>query len=524
MKKNMVMIEENQRFSNSQLWRMQREFYDREGVDAWSSDVPFYITSNSFIAKCYANLTLRFIQEWAIKHPDEASDTFYIAELGCGTGQFSFYVIKHMLELRKDLNLEHLNFCYILTDFTENNVKFWRQHRELVEFADQGVADFAVFDVEHDDALELQHSGKRLTKQDIKTPLIVYANYLFDSIVNDVFYVKDGKTYESLISVKTPSDNYVNNLPKSWEKLEVSYEDREIDGQYYDDEAIQKVLMSYQEDFDDMRFLMPIGALSAINRLQQLGGGRLFLLSSDKGNAADDEFVDADNPELDFHGSFSVMVNYNALSRYFKQQGGDSFMQNQRDAIITTAFSLGFDFDGYGELTHAFNQFVRGFSPADYFNLYEHVEDKAKYCSLDMITSLLNLSDWDPGVYDVVSDRVSDLIEKAEDEIVEYLAENLHKVADNFYFIPETNDVLFDIGVFYHETDDFVSALKYYDRSRKFFELGWEIEFNSGYCYYHLDRFTEALECFKQALTHDPKCRETKDWIKKTEKHCLQYA
>src|SRR5580692_7941888 len=76
-----IVIEQHKRFSESALWRMQREYFDKEGINAWVNQVPFYITSNPFIAASYAKLVVAFIRDTIAQHPDAKNHPFYIMEL-----------------------------------------------------------------------------------------------------------------------------------------------------------------------------------------------------------------------------------------------------------------------------------------------------------------------------------------------------------------------------------------------------------------------------------------------------------
>ena len=104
--KNEVVFEREQRLSESMLWQAQRAYYDEQGVEAWTGAVPFYITSNPYIASCYARLVIRFIQSWVQKKAYCQDQPFYILEIGAGTGQFSFYMLRELMRYRK-----LLNFC-----------------------------------------------------------------------------------------------------------------------------------------------------------------------------------------------------------------------------------------------------------------------------------------------------------------------------------------------------------------------------------------------------------------------------
>ena len=48
-------------------------------------------------------------------------------------------------------------FKYIMTDFTDKNVQFWKQHAQFAEMLSTGVLDIAVFNAETDTEVD-RHS------------------------------------------------------------------------------------------------------------------------------------------------------------------------------------------------------------------------------------------------------------------------------------------------------------------------------------------------------------------------------
>jgi len=58
-----IIIEQNKALSESAIWEMQRQYFHKEGIHAWVNQVPFYITSNPFIANVYARIVLGFIRD-----------------------------------------------------------------------------------------------------------------------------------------------------------------------------------------------------------------------------------------------------------------------------------------------------------------------------------------------------------------------------------------------------------------------------------------------------------------------------
>jgi hypothetical protein len=511
-----VIIESDVPFSESRIWSSQREYYDKQGIAAWAGEVPFYITSNVYMAASYAKLVLRFMQDWTRRNPDAKKHPFYLIELGTGSGQFSYYFLRQFIEMRQQLGLTDLKFCYVMSDFTQANVDFWRAHPDIRRYAKEGVLDFAIFDVENDDEVTLQESGQVISAKSLYNPLITVANYLFDSVVSDVFQVRDGELYECRTTTRTTEENYKNDAPVDWQEVSVTFEDYIVTGDYYQDPLFNQVLHSYKGDLENGTFFFPVGSLRVIRQLRALCNDKLLLLTSDKGFVGLDELEGEEHPELDFHGSFSVMVNYDAISRYFHLLNGDAVMQCPRDAIVTAAFITGEQFDQFIEMRWALDQYVSEFSPADYFNIYEHVQSHPELCALDTLSSALSLSHWDPGLYDDVSERISDLIEEADYDLINYLKKYLYKVAENFYLLPGCNDTIFAVATFYQEVMEYETALKYFQISRHYFPASWELEFNCGYCAFHLNRHEEALAFFNEALTFNPKSKETKHWIEDT--------
>ena len=95
-----IQIENKVPFSDSKLWDWQRGYYSVKGIEAWSSnDVPFEVTSNPYIESSYANIIVRFIQDYSRQNPETAKEPFYILELGAGTGQFSYYFLKALISV-----------------------------------------------------------------------------------------------------------------------------------------------------------------------------------------------------------------------------------------------------------------------------------------------------------------------------------------------------------------------------------------------------------------------------------------
>ena len=76
----------------------------------------------------------------------------------------------------------------------------------------------------------------------------------------------------------------------------------------------------------------------------------MLLLSTDKGYTHLEEIDHLDHPHLAFHGSFSMMVNFHAIAKYFEQCGGKALFQSVRTGIKTAAFISGIDLNGLSRI------------------------------------------------------------------------------------------------------------------------------------------------------------------------------
>lgn len=510
-------IEQDIRFSESKLWTDQKKYYAEKGIHAWDEEVPFYITSNPFIGNRYATTIIRFMQDWVKKNPDAVSQPFYILELGAGTGQFSFYVLKALVELQKILQLDHIQFQYIMSDMTENAFDFWEKHGALKPFLKKNCVDFAVYDLYHSDKITLHRSKKIITQSNINNPMIVIANYLFDSIASDVFSVKDGKLYEARVTTSTLPNNIKNNLPINIKKINVRYKEKLIEDHYYQND-FDRVLFQYQNEFVETHFQFPIGSLQALNALRKLSNEKFLLIASDKAYGNTEEMDYCEEPELDFHGSFSVMVNFHAIGEYLKMHAGEYALQTFRENIITGVFGCGITFSELPEFQCALKQLLYSTSPTDYFSIYENLIKNYKHATLPQIAAFLNLSDWDPGLFDQLCGYIGMLTDKANSDDIAYLSDCMQKIADNFYFLPGVNDTFFDIGSYFQNVLKFETALRYYELSLRYFGDNEITYFNMAMCYHEMDQPEKSLVLMQKALSLNPKAKDTQQWVSKLEK------
>jgi hypothetical protein len=78
---------------------------------------------------------------------------------------------------------------YVMSDFSERTLAYWQQHPFLQPYIEQGVLDFALVDLSQPQDIVLRLSGEVLAGQ----PLVVLANYVFDSIESRTPFISIGR-------------------------------------------------------------------------------------------------------------------------------------------------------------------------------------------------------------------------------------------------------------------------------------------------------------------------------------------
>ena len=101
--------------------------------------------------------------------PLDPTEPLYIVELGAGSGKFSFYMLQALNEMQEVCDFPLSKIVYVMTDFTESNFKFWKDHPGLAPFIESGQLDIAIFDAVNDTSITLHHSRSRSRRAPSRT-------------------------------------------------------------------------------------------------------------------------------------------------------------------------------------------------------------------------------------------------------------------------------------------------------------------------------------------------------------------
>ncbi|HVF44473.1 MAG TPA: tetratricopeptide repeat protein [Pyrinomonadaceae bacterium] len=507
-------LEQRQRLSRSVLWQLQRNFFDRQGIEAWrTSGVPYHITSNPFIAAAYAKVVFGFLRDChAAAAASDSSPSLdpaqplYVVELGSGHGRFGYLFLKRFLKTYRASVLRGVPFKYVLTDFTERNLEYWQSHPWLRPFIDEGVLDLALFNVEHDGELRLVNSGEVLSAETLRNPLAVIANYVFDSVPQDAFVIQGGQLYESLVTVSAPRKGPAHDDPEILPGLEISYTANPAEGNYYGDPEWDRILQECRERLPNTAFLFPLAALQCVRNFRRLSRGRMLLLSADKGYNRDEALLQGQGiPGIVMHASFSMMVDYHIIGRYFLNGGGQAMHPtHQHEHLNISAFTLGGPPGGYAETRQAYAEAVEDFGPDDFFTLTERFEMARGGLSFPQMLALLRLSGWDHlifrGCLSALKEHVAEIPEAQKHE----LHRAVRQVWDAYYPIGEEDDLAFQLGTLLLEMEFYSEALELLRHSVDLYGAEPGTAYNMAVCFYGLRQTEKALECVGQAIELDP--------------------
>lgn len=508
-------LETNQRLSQSLLWQLQRNYFERHGIEAWRSGaVPHHITSSPFIADAYARVVMGFLRDWTTLRNSQLdpSQPVHIVELGSGSGRFAYSFLKKFLHLQRNSVLREIPVKYVMTDFTNTNLEYWRTHPSLLPFIKEGSLDLARFDLENDVQIELLHSGEILSNTTLHNPLVVIANYVFDSTPQDAFLAANEELFEIQVTLNTSEQEADTDDPDILSRVQISAHENPVDENYYDDAQWNRILLDYKQRLTGTPFLFPTAALNCVRNLHRFSGGRMLLLSGDRGYSHDAALkLGRGIPSFALHGSFSMMVDYQLIGEYCRGLDGQVLHPaGPSEHLNISAFMFADSRSDFIETRQAYAEAIEKFGPDDFFTLKEGFSQIYEALSLDEILSFLRLSCWDYKRFCECLPAVKQHLPNITDAQKQQLHDAILKVWDTYLPIGEDSDLAFELGTLLLEMEYHEAAFEFLRRSVEIYGFAPGTAYNIAVSYYSLGQLEEALDYLNQALDLDPEFAEGK--------------
>lgn len=507
-----TILEDKQPLSKSMVWQLQADFYANQGPEAWSKGiVPQYITTNPYIANQYAKTVFGYCRDIAYRKDFDIHSTIYILELAAGVGRFTYTFLKRFLLMVERSSLKGLNIKYIITDFAEQNVSYWLSHSFLKPYFESGVLDCAVFDMTKDEELLLRFSGERLCAGGLANPLILFANYTFDSLPQDTFYVNKGELYEGLITVtenEQKPDSEDNSILAG---LDYYYTDNRISGiGYYEEADINDILLYYKSCLEDTAFSLPIIALRCISRLKRLFGDDILLISTDKGYRNVSSMSKSYHPFLSKHGSISLTVNFHALELYFKGLGGSAIHSiYDHENVTTSLFSFSGRSHTFTETEMAFRDMIEGIGPDDFYVLKKTVVPLNQSLTTKELLTFLRYTVWDARTFIEFYHTLLDRIQTEEAFPKDELVAAIRQVWENYFPIGEEGDLAYCLGSLFAYFGYDLDAIRLFRSSLEFYGDDAALHYEIALCYYNLQEYGKSLDHVSRSLGLNPEFEES---------------
>jgi putative S-adenosyl-L-methionine-dependent methyltransferase len=494
-------LEQRVSLSRSLIWRLQRDFYAKRALKAWTEDlVPSYITNNPFIAEIYAQILAGFLEDCFGQDSQNVSreKPMRILELGAGTGKFAYLLLRNLSGLLRMRNIPMDTLRYVMTECSEEMISGWQGNPYLAEFATQGLLEFRVFSAAQDGASSDSWLGKREAG-----PLVVIANYVFDTLPQDAFALDHGQVNE--FQLTTLSSN--GSIP-DLQDLRLSFDQSRVSSEHYKRSDWNLILEQYRTRLPKATVFFPTATLQTLQGLRESSNGTLLVLAADKGIAHEEELAMLQGePPMEFHASkrcFSQMVNFDAMAKYFCNRGGEALLPRKHVASLNLC---GFLDHAAGQSFHAtrnaYLQATEGFGPDDLFALMTWLNDHLEQTPMATAISLLRLTRWDPTALTRLFPAIARQARNATTERNDLRDAVLRTWENHYPLLRDDNILPFYCGVILLELRFFSEAYAMFRKSQQMFAPSAATSYNLGLCCLGMNRRSEALDFMREACTLD---------------------
>src|SRR5215813_72810 len=488
-----LILETQVALSQSVIWRRQREFYVQRGIKAWTEDrIPQFITNNPFIAEIYARIVFNFLSEC----PDlSAPKPLRILELGAGVGKFSYLFLRHLTTLLRSQDMAPETVRYCMTDCSDSFPAAWRASGYFADFVQAGILQFERFEVGSEIKSEFLRS---------RGPLVVIANYVFDSLPQDAFVIKDADLSEALVTTSAPAQ-----AADELRGLQLSYKNVAVSTERYEDRSWNQILEQSRKKFSAATVLFPSAALRTLHQLHRFTVGRMLVLAADKGFAYEEEWALSQSPPtLEFHAPncFSQMVNFDAIAKYFRASGGEALLPEKHSSSLSICvFIQGRPDDRFPATLTAYREAQAVLGPDDVFTLLAWLNAHMEEMTLPQILSALRLTRWDPialmRLFPVLGRQLRTIGAERYD-----LRDAVFKTWTNHFPVTQReNELAFQCGVILLELRFFAEAAEMFRTSQSVFGPSAATSYNLGLCSLGMGVSSEALSFMVEACRLDPK-------------------
>ncbi|MCM0000238.1 MAG: phytanoyl-CoA dioxygenase family protein [Erythrobacter sp.] len=413
----MPIVQKFTRFDESIIWSLLHRFYMEAGPAAWSDKiVPQRSTSNAFCADTYASIVASFFKELLAEGNSQPP---LVIELGGGSGRFAWQFLNRLFNYHFSQEDPCPEFTYLLTDGSEKNIAGWKQKERFAPLVESGVLDFAQLLIEPDPVIRMQDGDVRPADL-ADRPVIIIANYLFDSIASNMLRIRDHQIEQVFVQTESTERKFLDRPITTFQSISERFESRPIEGDAPTGHPIiDTAIRDYARRSGDFHVVVPQICMEFIEKF--LGRSTpLLLLAGDLAYTDPSQF-ELESP-LIFDTYFAHYTNLHIFGEMFRAYGGDMQSQRHKDANFSCNLLSLPGKDEWAELSLTRTRetalaLLKDFNPYDAHELTELIENTAGEMSIRQAMALIRFSKFDPDVAAACLPHLLFNIEQGEEAI-----------------------------------------------------------------------------------------------------------
>ncbi len=489
-------LESSVPFGDSMIWQLNRDYYQQRGIEAWSKDgLPHHLTSNAKIGLIYAEIILGLLKDLAAKN--QTNEKVYVLELGAGHGRLAFHILRSLELLISNESIALPSYCYVLSDIAEKNLEFFLGHPQFADYIERGLLDISYYDAVKSDEIYLRKADKVIKEGNLESPLVVVANYFFDSISSDLYFFNDGLLYDCSLSLQMDEEFKDMKASEILEKLKFQFLLHLQNRDYYSNVLNNEILEEYKDILLKAYMMFPHTGMLALERLKRLSIGGMILLSMDKGFHELHEMESAPEPNMSLHGSMSFSVNYHALSRHCEKNKGLALLPDESNFHLVLACLLYVtDYSEFSETKKAYKKYVSDFGPDDINTIKQFYYKHAVGLNIPELISIVRLYAYDSMLFMRLLPRLKFLIGTVSFNERIRINQVMKKVWKEHFNINEEKDISFEMAGINYQLGYYEDALFFFSESENLYGITADGIYNKALCYYQLRQdnlFAEAI-------------------------------
>lgn len=500
----MPVIQKMTRFDQSIIWALLHRFYMEAGPEAWSNKiVPQRSTSNAFCADTYASIVATFFREL---EAEGNSKPPLVIELGGGSGRFAWQFLNRLFNYHFVDGEGCPEFTYLLTDGSTKNIAGWKKKDRFAPLIESGVLELAQLLIESDPVIRT--ADGELKPGDIADrPVVIIANYLFDSIVSNMVRIRDHTIEQVYVETQSTTHGFLKKPITTFESVTERFESRPIQGDPTGHPIIDAALRRYAERPGDFHVVVPQICFEFVEKFLERETP-LLLLAGDLAYSDPSEF-ELKSP-LIFDTYFAHHTNLHIFGELFRLHGGAMHSQRHKDANFSCSmFSLPGKKD-WQELSLARTRetaqaLLKDFNPYDAHEIIDLIESTAGDMSIRQAMAVIRFAKFDPDVAAGCIPHLLYHIQQGEEQIDRPQIYETYMEAFRAYF-PDGSEVHFDCGIaeLFMRLGYHVQALQLIEHSIREFGANAQRLFAKSLAILNLGDSAKAEAVVREAAALDP--------------------